>query len=472
MNGSVKAGRRARSGPNAELAEGREGRTKERRNSATGDRRKKRRQSNNSRAPTTQPSAESSEAVNRPSGNGRLTNAVVKIFTTHCEPNFAVPWTTKGQESSISSGFAFDVRGCLSLPDGVQNQRLLLTNAHCVEHAAVVQLRRRGSAVRYVARILAVANDCDLALMTVDDETFWDGMEYLELVAGSDPPAPGQTLTIVGFPTGGENTCVTQGVVSRLDYYDYAQGGKEFLAIQVDAAINGGNSGGPALNKKGKCVGIAFQSNNEEDVENQGQIIPTEIVLHFLADFFRNGKYTGFPHPGFDVQELESAPLRQYLGLQKHQSGVRVRSVELTSPAHDVIKVGDIVTGMDSHDVGNDGNASYRFGERLPMQYLFQRKFVGDSIAISLIRDGAKLDLSLRLEEEKALVPVTVSEIPQYYIAGGLVFVVLSEPFLKHEFGDDFSEDAPPALLAAWESGRKHHATQEMVILTRVLAHG
>lgn len=53
---------------------------------------------------------------------------------------------------------------------------------------------------------------------------------------------------------------VTSGVVSRIEVTSYVHGAAELLGIQIDAAINSGNSGGPAFNSQGECVGIAFQS--------------------------------------------------------------------------------------------------------------------------------------------------------------------------------------------------------------------
>ena len=65
------------------------------------------------------------------------------------------------------------------------------------------------------------------------------------------------------------------------------------LFPQIDAAINSGNSGGPAFNDKGKCIGIAFQSLKHEDVENIGYVIPTPVITHFICDYDKNGAYTG-----------------------------------------------------------------------------------------------------------------------------------------------------------------------------------
>lgn len=61
----------------------------------------------------------------------------------------------------------------------------------------------------------------------------------------------------------------------------------------MDAAINSGNSGGPAFNDEGNCVGIAFQSMKQEDAENIGYVIPTPVIMHFIQDYERNGAYTG-----------------------------------------------------------------------------------------------------------------------------------------------------------------------------------
>lgn len=65
------------------------------------------------------------------------------------------------------------------------------------------------------------------------------------------------------------------------------------IVLQIDAAINSGNSGGPAFNDKGECVGIAFQSLKHEDAENIGYVIPTPVIMHFIQDYEKNGNYTG-----------------------------------------------------------------------------------------------------------------------------------------------------------------------------------
>ncbi len=64
------------------------------------------------------------------------------------------------------------------------------------------------------------------------------------------------------------------------------------------------------FNQAGQCVGIAFQSLSGGDAENIGYVIPTPVIDHFLTDYQRNGRFTGFPSLGIRWQRMESDPLR------------------------------------------------------------------------------------------------------------------------------------------------------------------
>ncbi|GER45055.1 DegP protease 9 [Striga asiatica] len=128
--------------------------------------------------------------------------------------------------------------------------------------------------------------------------------------------------------------------------------GKKKFHMHIDAAINSGNSGGPAFNDKGNCVGIAFQSLKHEDAENIGYVIPTPVIMHFIQDYEKNGTYTvitklssiisiiinpilcppriilccplGFPILGVEWQKMENPDLRLSMGMKPDQKGVRL----------------------------------------------------------------------------------------------------------------------------------------------------
>ena len=176
-----------------------------------------------------------------------MSESVVKIFCIHSEPAFNQPWTKRRQTSSTSSGFA--------IPG-----RRILTNAHSVDHHVSVKCRRRGSDAKVVARVLAVGVECDLALIAVDDDEFWRGLEGVKMCRSL--PRLQESVSVCGFPLGGDTLSVTSGVVSRCETTSYVHSGtgSELCAIQIDASINSGNSGGPVFNGRGECVGVAFQS--------------------------------------------------------------------------------------------------------------------------------------------------------------------------------------------------------------------
>ena len=109
--------------------------------------------------------------------------------------------------------------------------------------------------------------ECDVALLTVDADAFWAGLRPLEF---GGLPRLQDAVAVVGYPIGGDTISVTSGVVSRIEVLSYAHGSTELLGIQIDAAINSGNSGGPVFNSRGECVGIAFQSLTG-DAENIGK---------------------------------------------------------------------------------------------------------------------------------------------------------------------------------------------------------
>lgn len=128
--------------------------------------------------------------------------------------------------------------------------------------------------------------------------------------------------------------------------------------MQIDAAINSGNSGGPAFNDKGNCVGIAFQSLKHEDAENIGYVIPTPVIMHFIQDYEKNGSYTGFPILGVEWQKMENPDLRKSMGMKDNQKGVRIRRIDPTAPEHKVLKPSDIILSFDGVGIANDGTGN------------------------------------------------------------------------------------------------------------------
>ncbi|EIE20222.1 trypsin-like serine protease [Coccomyxa subellipsoidea C-169] len=380
---------------------------------------------------------------------------VVKVFCMHSEPNYSLPWQRKRQFSSTSSGF-------------IISGKRILTNAHSVDHHTQVKVRRRGSDTKFVAAVLAVGTECDIAMLTVEDEEFWEGLCPVNF---GELPRLQDQVTVIGFPIDGESISVTSGVVSRIEVTSYVHGAAELLGVQIDAAINSGNSGGPAFNNRGQCVGIAFQSLKHEDAENIGYIIPPPVIQHFITDFERNGRYTAFPALGIEWQKMESPFLRKSLGMKEGQKGVYIRRVEPTSPASEVLSEGDILMSFEGTDIANDGTVPFRSGERISFSYLISQKFTDEQAKVRLLKDGQERTLSVNLRAPHRLIPVHIGgRPPPYFILGGLVFTQVTVPYLRSEYGKEYDFDAPVKLLDAMMHEQALGKGQHVVVLGQVLA--
>nr|GLL22333.1 protease Do-like 9 [Ipomoea trifida] len=421
-------------------------------------------------------------------------DAVVKVFCTHTEPNFSLPWQRKRQFSSSSSGFV--IKG-----------RRVLTNAHSVEHYTQVKLKKRGSDTKYLATVLAIGTECDigeqfnqfsflptsltkvalvidqilcaqswltivqksqsLSLLTVEDDEFWEGVSPVEF---GNLPALQDAVTVVGYPIGGDTISVTSGVVSRIEILSYVHGSTELLGLQIDAAINSGNSGGPAFNDKGNCVGIAFQSLKHEDAENIGYVIPTPVIMHFIQDYEKNGAYTGFPILGVEWQKMENPDLRLSVGMKSDQKGVRIRRIDPTSPESKVLKPSDIILSFDGVNIANDGTVPFRHGERIGFSYLVSQKYTGDSSAIKVLRTCETHTFNIKLASHKRLIPAhNKGRPPSYYIIAGFVFTTVSVPYLRSEYGKDYEYEAPVKLLDKLLHELPQSPDEQIVVVSQVL---
>lgn len=382
-----------------------------------------------------------------------LLRSVVKVLCVSDAPNHDQPWQTMGPRSSFGSGCV------LATPLGPR----VITNAHCVENHVFVEVRRYGNAHKFVAEVEALDHGCDLALLTVDDPSFFDGAALLELGPLS---RLGDRVSVCGYPIGGDRISITEGIVSRIELVRYAQSQRRLLAVQIDAAINSGNSGGPVI-QDGRLAGIAFQA--LEDAETIGYMVAPTVVEHFLRDVVR-GEALGFPELGLSTQALESNAHRRSLGLTSTHGGVLVTRVDHRGPAAGVLEAGDVLTEVAGVEIANDGTVPLREGEMIDYAHLVSAHHVGDPLALRFVRakEMRTATLTLRSDEFRS-VRTLAGERPRYYVVGGLVFVPLTRSYLE-TWGEDWERDAPRPLVALFEDDSRSTLHDEPVVLHKVLA--
>ena len=204
--------------------------------------------------------------------------ALVKVYSSHQSYNYLSPWQYGESTSSTATGFIIE-------------GNKVITNAHAVLNSKFLQIRKEGDSKKYKAKVEYISEEYDLALIELEDRTFFKGTQPLKM---GSLPAIKERVAVYGYPLGGDKLSTTQGIVSRMEHSYYTLTDTKFLIGQTDAAINSGNSGGPVISK-GKVVGVAFAGLSTAD--NIGYFIPVNILVNFLEDI-KDGAYDGPPSLG------------------------------------------------------------------------------------------------------------------------------------------------------------------------------
>jgi S1-C subfamily serine protease len=133
--------------------------------------------------------------------------AVVKLHCTSLDPDWVNPWQSRTAQRSTGSGVFIRRKGDVCE---------ILTAAHVVANTTFVQVQLAGQPDKTTARVSAVAHETDLALVEVPASLF-EGIEPLDVAPGTTLPALREKVYVLGFPVGGDDLSITEGVVSRIE---------------------------------------------------------------------------------------------------------------------------------------------------------------------------------------------------------------------------------------------------------------
>jgi len=357
----------------------------------------------------------------------------VQILTTSSTADYDTPWRGPEEGYCTGSGVIISHAG----------KKYILTNAHVVEDSIYLQVRRANDRKRkYEAKRVCVSYQADLALLEVDDPEFNDIAEPAEL---GEMVTLQQKVMTVGFPMGGTEISVSKGIASRVEVRDYCMSGLDMLQVQIDAAVNPGNSGG-AVFSGGKVVGIAFQG---YDRQGLGYMIPMPIIQHFLKETFSGKPYRGFPVIPFYTEQLENDDEREYYKLGK-LTGVRIKKIDNLCDAFHKLQPEDILLAIDSYPITNEGTIDIPgIGSCIDFIHATHSKFIGDSIALKILRNNPSTNTAETLDIDVILdcVPGDTEKVgfaendkmPTYYINSGICFIPLTRNYMNGagcEFGE------------------------------------
>ena len=338
-------------------------------------------------------------------------SSVVKIVAGYRAPDYFQPWDMNYQNTRYGSGFI------------VEGKRVM-TNAHVVGDQVFIQVIKTGDPKKYTARVEFVGHDCEIALLKVDDESFFAGTKPVRF---GGIPQQRDRVAAYGFPTGGEVLSITEGIVSRVEMQNYSHSQRDLPAVQIDAAINAGNSGGPVF-KGDEVVGISFQT--AASTQNIAYIVPTPVINRFYADI-RDGTYDGVPMLGVRWIKTESPAQRSYYGLADKPGGILATDVYFQSPAWGIVNRNDVILGVAGTPVERDGTIELRKNERVNFAWLFSSRQMGDKMDLDILRDGVLKRLMVTMAPFPFLVPrIQYERKPTYLVFAGFVFMPLSYNYL------------------------------------------
>ncbi|XRB10370.1 PDZ domain-containing protein [Pseudoscourfieldia marina] len=441
--------------------------------------------------------------------------AVVKLHVTSQRPDWLNPWQKRTAERSIGSGVlikqagkAWDDSGFRLTKDesgkptaneqGFPDDHIFLTAAHVVADCTFVEVQMSNMTERHRGRVISVLHQADLALVAVrrnDDGTeepdAFMNVEPLTIAPRDYLPPLRTPIHVVGFPVGGDELSVTEGVVSRVEVQTYSHGTSRALALTVDAAINSGNSGGPLIDViTGTILGVAFQSYaGTSYAENQGHAVPSSLCQRFVNAALCLGNdesMLAMPVLGVSLQLLQNNSLRTMIGLTKSPKdvgknetylpgnvGVLVADVEQGSSVDELVRPGDILVELDGLPIASDSSVSY-MDKKLEMVTYLHGKYAGDVVKVKLLRGDGQAGLEektfdIELKRHVPLVQRSQYDVkPSFVIYGGLLFQPLSLDFL-HCWGRDL-KDAPAGLQQEFFYGVRRGGREEIVVLSQILS--
>jgi S1-C subfamily serine protease len=310
--------------------------------------------------------------------------AVANIVTRTLEYDvFYEPVSVEG----AGSGFLFDPRG------------YVLTNFHVVRGAQRIEVTL-GDRTRYSARFVGGDERNDVALIQIDA----GGRSLPVLTMGdSDALQVGQYVLAIGNPFGFEST-LTTGVVSALKR-TVQTGPQTFIdgAVQTDAAINQGNSGGPLLNTRGEVIGInSVIYTPSGATAGIGFAIPINLARRIAQDLITEGRVRtatlGIEARSFGpgVAEALGLPVQQGMLIERvlpnsaaQAAGLRGGTRTVIAGMRRILIGGDILVEIDGQPIA----------EQLDLNLVLNRKRPGDTVTLVIYRGNQRMEVRATLSE-------------------------------------------------------------------------
>ena len=305
-----------------------------------------------------------------------LVSPSVVVITT--EQVVYSQWSWYGQ-NQVESGAG---SGVIISSDGY-----ILTCAHVVDGASTITVTIGDK--DYTATLVGEDTTSDIAVIKIDA----DGLTPAT-VGNSDSLKVGQSVMAVGNPLGELGGTVTGGMISALNRSVTIQGSSSvntMSLIEMDASVSPGKSGGGLFNLNGELVGIVNAKSSSSDAEGLGFAIPINDAIKVAQELLENGYVTGRPYLGITYLAVTDAQTASQLGVNAY--GVYVVEVVKGGPAEKAgLQAGDRIVSVDGTEIASKDD----------LGTLMQKHAAGDTLSITIARDGQMQTVNVTLGEKTA----------------------------------------------------------------------
>lgn len=300
----------------------------------------------------------------------------------------------------------------------------IVTNYHVISGSNSVSVTL-DDGTTYDAKVVGGDEDYDIAVLKVDPG---DTKLQPVVLGTSGSLQVGDEVVAIGNPLGELTFSMSEGIVSCVNR-EINVDGTPFNMIQITAAINEGNSGGPLFNIYGEVVGIVSAkystSSSGNAVEGLGFAIPMDDVLSMIEDIMENGQVTTRPYLGISAY-YDSQP--QVSGVN---AGVYVESVEAGGPAEKAgLQAGDVITMIGSSIISN----------RDDITSLSKTYKAGDTVTITYVRDGKVATTELTFGSTTDASATSSQTTAQPDASDGNSYYPNGEEGGRYSYGDDMDE--------------------------------
>lgn len=287
---------------------------------------------------------------------------------------------SSGTVTAKGSGIIISEDGYILTNNHVVNSTTSSSNSfYEIEKANKVTVKLYNDDTEYTGKIIGTDSQTDLAVIKIDK----DGLTVAEL-GDSSSVQVGEFAMAIGSPLGLDNS-VTAGIISAVNRDVTDSDGNKYTAIQTDAAINSGNSGGALVNSKGQVIGVNTLKLSGTGVEGVGFAIPINSTKSIYEQLIQYSKvkrpYIGIV--GIDLDENTAKANNLVVG-------VYIKTIEDFSAGEKAgLKVGDVI-------IEADGTKITTMDE---LNDIKNKKQIGDTITLKIYRDGKEKSVTITLQE-------------------------------------------------------------------------